>query len=186
MSKYILIGIPRCGKSTLGQRAANILQLPFYDTDLMAIEQLGISNPLDQFRANFNGSFMTAQLKAVYELAELDSDAIIAAGAEVALMPGSDVKFRRMGTVIHIRRKLENILADIANDGHQLVMRDMNDGTEIVMQEQAVKLYAQELPQYEALANLTLDNDGTEDEGLENLIALIKQVTCGSGRKIGT
>jgi len=185
-NKYILIGIPHCGKSTLGRRAADTLQLPFYDTDLMACERLEIRNPLDQFRANFNGSFMIAQREVVYELGELDSDAIVATGAEVALMPGCAARLRHMGTVIHIQRKTEIVLADIANDGNQLVMRDMEDGTEFVMQEKAVKLYAQELSQYEALADLTLENDGTEDEGLENLIALIKQVTCGSGRKIET
>jgi len=174
-NKYILIGIPHCGKSSLGRRAADILQLPFYDTDLMAYKRLGVRNPLDQFRAAFNGSFMTAQREVVYELTELDTDAIIATGAEIALMPGCDTRLRRMGTVIHIRRNLEAVLADITNDDDQLIMRNVKTGEEEIMREKSVKLYAQELSQYEELADLTLENDGSEDDGLEKLIALIKQ-----------
>ena len=118
---------------------------------------------------------MIAQREAVDELADLDSAAIIATGAEVALMPACATKLCHIGTVIHLRRKAETVLADIAKDGSQLVLRDMTDGTEVVMREKTVKLYAQEILQYDALADLTLENDGTEDEGLEKLIALINQ-----------
>ena len=172
--KFILTGIPDCGKSTLGQRAADILQLPFYDTDIMACEQLGIRNIVDQFRASFNGSIITAQWEAVDELARLDSDAVIATGAEVALQPVCTGRLRRMGTIIHIRRSQETILAAIVKDGKQLVLHEKTSGTKIVMREQAVKLFSEELPQYESLADLTMENDGSEDEGVEKLVALIK------------
>ena len=175
MRKYILIGIPNCGKSTLGRRIADALRLPFYDTDLMALERLGIQNLLDQFRAAFNGSLMVAQQEAVRELAELDSAAIIATGAEVALMPGCATRLSRMGTIIHIRRAPEIILADIASDSNQLILVDKTTGTEEVMRKKAVKGYAQEISQYESLADLTLENDGSEDDGFEKLIALIGQ-----------
>ncbi|MGL4943940.1 MAG: shikimate kinase, partial [Thermoguttaceae bacterium] len=62
-NKYILIGIPNSGKSTLGRRAADCLKLPFFDTDVMACERLEIGNVLEQFRATLNGSFMWAQQK---------------------------------------------------------------------------------------------------------------------------
>jgi len=172
-NKYILIGIPNCGKSTLGRRAADILKLPFYDTDLMAHERLEIRNPVDMFRAALNGSFMTAQREAVDELAELKSAAVIATGAEIALMPYCAARLRQMGTVIHIRRKPENVLVDVASGDSRLVLKNMTTGTEVVMREESVKLYAQEISQYEALADLTLENNGTEDEGLEKLITLL-------------
>ena len=180
-NKYILIGIPNCGKSTLGRRAADALGWPFYDTDLMACEKLGIRNALDQFRAAFNGSIMTAQRAAVIELAGLNSAAVIATGAEVALMPGCATQLRRMGAIIHIRREQEHILSNMANDGEpRLVLRNNTDGTEVVMREEAVKLYARELSQYEVLADWTLDNNESEDAGLEKLIALINDLEIKS------
>ena len=90
-------------------------------------------------------------------------------------MPDCVPRLRRMGTIIHIKRNLEMVLADIANDGDQLVLEDKQDGTEVVVRERTVKLYAKEIAQYEALANLTLENNGSEDEGVEKLIALINQ-----------
>ena len=172
--KFFLIGIPNCGKTTLGRRAAGTLQLPFYDTDVMACERLGTGNPVDQILAHFNGSFIRAQWKAVEELVELDSDAIIATGAEVALQPVCATRLRHTGTVIHIRRNPEAILAEIAKDGNQLILREETSEKEVVMQEEAVKLYSEELSQYESLADLTMENDGSEDDGFDKLIALIK------------
>lgn len=173
-NKFILIGIPNCGKSTLGRRATEVLGLPFYDTDVMACERLGIRHVLDQIRATFNGSLMLAQQEAVLELAGLDSAAIIATGAEIALMPDCAEVLRCIGTVIHIRRDRENIFSDMANDGKKrLILRNETNGTEVVMREESVKLYAKELSQYEALANLAIDNNGSEDTGLEKLVALL-------------
>lgn len=177
MSKYILIGIPNCGKSTLGRRAADFLQLPFFDTDVMASESLGIKNFAGQFRANIDGSFVRAQRNAFFEILALESDAVIATGAEAALIPDCAVFMRRKGTVIHIQRDQEVILADVANDSRRMILKDVNNGKEIDMQAHTVKLYAEEIPQYVALAHLTIDNNGTEEEGLEKLVALIQSQT---------
>jgi len=177
MNKYILIGIPNCGKSTLGRRVSEILQLSFFDTDTMARDMLKIENPIDLFRTAFNGQILLAQQKAIYELAALDSPAIIATGAEVALIPECAKLMKCMGTIIHIERKLENAIDGLKNNESRLVLRNVTNGTEIDMQEKAVKLYAQELSQYEALADLTLENDDSEDEGVEKLINIINSIS---------
>ena len=176
MNKYFLIGIPNCGKSTLGQRAADILCLPFFDTDVMACEKLGTRHVLDQIRALMNGSMEAAQQKVIDELVALDSVAIIATGAEIALMPRCAALLRKAGTVIHVIREPEIVLADMKNNGgSRWVMQDMDSGEEIVMRERAVDLYAQEISQYNALADVMLENNGGEDAGVDKLIALIKE-----------
>jgi shikimate kinase len=173
-SKYILIGIPNCGKSTLGRRTADILNLPFFDTDSMAMDILNIESPADILKFSFNGRFLAAQYKAVTELVELDGRAVIATGAEVALMPECAKLMQNSGTVIHIRRKPELVLTDLRRSGKGgLVLRNVTDGTEINMQEGAVSLYAQEYRHYERLAHLTLENNGSEDEGVDKLLAII-------------
>ena len=176
MNKYFLIGIPNCGKSTLGQRAADILRLPFFDTDVMACDKLGTRNVLDQMRASMNGSMRMAQQEVMNELVALDSDAIIATGAEIALMPRCAGQLRKAGTVIHVVREPEIILADMKNNGKsQWVMQEQNSGEEIVMRERAVELYAQEISQYNAVADMMFENSGNEDAGVEKLIALIRE-----------
>jgi shikimate kinase len=177
MNKFILIGIPHCGKSTLGRRAAEILQIPFFDTDKTAYDKLGLENPIELFRPSVTMRFLDEQRNSIAELAELTTSAIIATGAEVALDPVCTDYIRRMGTVIHIKRKADLVLNDLKNsEGNKLVLYDVTNDREIVMQEKAVELYSDELAQYEALADLTVENNGSEDEGVEKLLDVIKAV----------
>ena len=153
-----------------------MLRLPFFDTDVMACEKLGTQNVLDQIRATMNGSMWSAQQKVIDELVALDSDAIIATGAEIALMPRCAVQLRKAGTVIHVLREPEIILTDMRNTGgSKWVMHDKDGGEEIVMRERAVELYAQDISQYDALADVLFENNGSEDAGVEKLIALITE-----------
>ena len=150
--------------------------LPFFDTDVMACEKLGTRNVLDQFRAVMNGSMKVAQQKVIDELVALDSDAIVATGAEIALMRRCAERIRKAGTVIHVIREPEVILEDMRNNGEsKWVMRDGNNGEEIVMREKAVELFSQDISQYDALADVVFENNGSEDAGVEKLIALIRE-----------
>lgn len=90
------------------------------------------------------------------------------------MMPLCAYMMPKMGTVIHIHRPPEIIYADLAKDGgEKFVWHCRNDGSEIGMREKAVQVYVKEIPHYKKLANLTLENTGTEDEAFEKLIALI-------------
>jgi len=175
MNKYLLVGIPGCGKSRLGRRVADALQLPFYDTNTMTCERFKMKKPADWLHMALSGLLNAEQPKIMADLAGLDGPAVIATGAETALMPECAAIMKTMGTIIHIRREVELVLADLKNNGKgKFVLQDENgNDTEITMEGEAVRLYAQEYPQYEALANLTLENNGTEDDGLERLLNLL-------------
>ena len=182
MNKFLLIGIPGCGKSTLGRRVADALRLPFFDTDTMTRERLKMKKPTDWLNMAFSGLLTAEQPKIMAELAGLDGPAVIATGAEIALIPECAATMKTMGTIIHIRRKPEIVLADLKNNGRgKFVLQDENgNDTEITMEAEAVRLYAQEYSQYEALANLTLENNGTEDEGFEQLLNLLTREKKGN------
>lgn len=175
LGKYILIGIPNCGKSTLGKRVADELNMPFFDTDTIAYSRMKTERISDMFRSSFQRQFREEQFNVMLELLEMtDDSAIIATGAEVPLIPRCDVLMRMIGTIIHIKRDLEALLEDARNEnGMRLVPEDDSNGKVIIMREEAVKLYAKEMMYYEELAELTLENFGNEDEGVEKLNALI-------------
>ena len=176
MNKYFLVGIPGCGKSTLGQRVAAILEIQFFDTDIVAHNRIGEVRPIDLFSSYFHSRFRMEQIRVVAELSGLDAPAIIATGAEVALMPECIGYMQSTGNIIHIKRNPEIVLAGIKSDGgRRLILRNETIGTEVVMQEESVRLYAEELSQYEIVSNLTMENNGNEDEGVETLIALINK-----------
>jgi len=172
VKKYYLIGIPNSGKTTLGSRAAEKLRLPFYDTDTMLCDR--ISNPLDLFKMALNGKFLAEQIKIVSKLAKLNGKAIIATGAEAALSPECASLMKASGTIINIKRKPDVLLEEFKKSGKRGMIMQEEGGEEINMQEEAIKLYAKECSQYEALADLSFENDGTEDEGLEKLLNLLE------------
>lgn len=178
-NKIILIGIPGCGKTTLGQRAAEVLNLPYFDTDVLTSEKLNIQHLHEHFRYMFSGDLAATQFAVVNRLSLNEDKAIIATGAEIALMSGCKRILREMGTIIHLCRNPDTIRYDKAhNDKIHMVMVEKNadgtDGKTIDMADEAVRLYAKELQHYEALADRQIDNNGTEDEGLENLLAMIR------------
>ena len=70
MKKIYLIGIPGCGKSTLGKRLSKELKIPCYDTDLLMIKEIDPNRPQDLFLMAFNGQFIAAQKKITEKLAK--------------------------------------------------------------------------------------------------------------------
>ena len=172
MEKIILIGIPNAGKSTLGRLAAHKLNLPFYDTDTLITERLKSDKLIDYLKMAFNGQFIYTQKRIMFELSHLKGPAIISTGAEVALIPECAALMKKMGKVIHIKRKLKFALADARlNSKNTIVMK--RNGIEVDMQKEGLDLYMEEYSQYEKIADLNLNNNGTEHEGLEKLTSMI-------------
>jgi len=181
MGKFFLIGIPNCGKSTLGRLTADILKLPFFDTDTMARDRLKPGGSDSIFSSVFKQRFVDAQHAAIAELAGFDGDAIIATGAEISLMLECVQSMRTTGTIILIKRKPELVLEDLRNNGkRRIVLRDEANGMEIDMQENFVKHYMDNYSCYESIADLSLDNNGSEDEGVQKLVVLINQWQTGN------
>jgi shikimate kinase len=174
MEKYILIGIPGSGKSTLGQRVAAMLDMPFYDTDEMVRGKIGLVNP---FLVASQRRFLDEQRKTMAELAILETSAIIATGAEIALIPECAEYMKNAGKIIHIKRRVDVVLESLRNgDKPRSVLRSDDGSVEIPMQEKTVELYSRELPQYDRLADFVLENNGNEAEGATSLIALINEI----------
>jgi shikimate kinase len=176
MNKYYLIGIPNSGKTTLGKRAAKALNVPFYDIDEISRERVIPERAVDVFLGTFAEKVIAEQQQIISELSEMEGSAIISTSAENALMYKCISTMLRTGTVIYIRRSQENIIAQIRkNEDRGIVFVGQRTGEEIVANEKVVELYARKHFQYEAAANLTFENNGTEDEGLAKLLELIKE-----------
>ena len=177
MNKYVLIGAPHCGKTTLGRRVSELLQMPFFDTDVMAKEKMGEVRFIDAFSSYFNSRICEEQRKAIIELADLNGSAIIATGAEATLIPNCVEIMQSMGFIIHIKRKIETILDELKETvNSRSVLVNVDDGTILDFRKEAVEAYAEELSLYEAAADFTIDNNGSEDEGVEKLRTLIQVI----------
>jgi len=170
--KYILIGVPNSGKSTIGKRAAEKLQIPFYDTDKLAYERLNLDDPAELFLPSNVMRFVNEKSKVLAEFAEFDGSAIIEIWAESALNPLDAEVMKKTGTIIYIKREIKDAIAEVKKSS-RMVLRDETTGKEVHAQSELLNFYAKELHHLEALANLTLDNNGTLDEAVEKLVAMI-------------
>ena len=179
MGKYILIGVPSCGKTTLGKAVAKKLELPFFDTDEMTIKSLNLNDPIEQFFYSNQVRFYHGQYDVVKQLEVHTDPAIIATGAEVALMPQCAPLLKKMGTVIYIKRRVEDIIKEVEEreraQGRRMVV-SVNDGEAKSMRVESVKLYAEEVSQYEEVADVILKNDASEDEAVSRLSSIIEQM----------
>jgi shikimate kinase len=120
--------------------------------------------------------FREEQLNAVIELSSLKALAIIATGAEVALVPQCALLIREMGTVILIKRDVQLLLEEVSKCPHRLILRDVDNGLEIDMDAKAVEEYAKEIDIYEEVAHKIFENNGDEESAITKLTGFLKEL----------
>ena len=81
MKNIVLIGMPGCGKSTLGRLLAQHLKRPFYDADNV-LEKLE-GKTIKELFAVSEACFRDAETRAVRHLSELEGCVIAAGGGVV-------------------------------------------------------------------------------------------------------
>ena len=176
MNKFYLVGIPGCGKTTLGKRVAERLNMPFFDTDEMARKKLGDVSFADMFRLYLHGHFSREEKNAIIEITGYDEPAIVATGAEVGLVKESVKVMKSTGYIINIKREAQSILNEMEEKPSGLALVDKNNGITINMSQQAVIEYAKCIDEYEMAADINFNNCGSEDEGVEKLALFIQTI----------
>ena len=173
-----LIGAPHCGKSTLGRQVSEIMQLPFYDTDEMVRAQIGEVRISDMFGAYIHLRSRDIQRDAILSLSSNPDDpAVIATGAEVALIPECVVTMQNSGYIIHIKRNIDSILGELRGSvDSRPVLVEVDNGAIFDFRERTVLAYADELPIYDAVAELTIDNNGSENDAVNLLCTLVQAI----------
>jgi shikimate kinase len=146
MNNMILIGMPGCGKSTIGVVLAKVMGYRFIDSDLLIqeIEKRKLSEILieegpDRFNEIENR--INASIKA--------EKTIIATGGSVVYGKEAMEHLRSIGTVIYLRLPLE----EIENRLGELLERGIS-----MREGQTLKdLYEERGPLYEKYAHLIID-----------------------------
>ena len=87
MKNLILIGMPGCGKSTIGRKLAKRLDLEFIDLDLM-IEKTYGKKISDIFKEIGEKGFRQLESKALSESVKTE-DRVIATGGGIVIVDGN-------------------------------------------------------------------------------------------------
>jgi shikimate kinase len=166
---FILIGIPNSGKTTLGKKAAAALGMQFYDTDMLASDYIYSKHQTPSF-FHIMHEFVAAEKVVVQKIAKEAINAIIATGAETVLSESNVQALRPVGRFIHIKRNTDQML----NEVREKFIPDpknpnIHNGNEFM-----INMYIEMLPEYEKLADFTVENDGGKEAGLEKLVSIIR------------
>lgn len=164
MNNIILIGMPGCGKSTLGVILAKTLGYDFTDTDLIIQKNEGrkLYEIINEDGLDF---FIDCEKRAVCTL--FGDDTVIATGGSVVLNEGTMRYLKAMGTVVYIKLPCDVIEKRINNISTRGIVMSKNESIR--------DIYRERTPLYESYADITVEpeNDNVE-KTIEKLINIIK------------
>ena len=104
----VLIGMPGCGKTTIGKISADRLHKEFIDTDDEIIKRINM--PIaDYFAKHGEESFRRLESEVIKEISACRSS-VIATGGGAVLNPDNIRLLKENGTVIFIDRPLEKLV----------------------------------------------------------------------------
>lgn len=104
----VLIGMPGCGKTTIGKAVAEETQKEFIDTDDEIVKKTGMSIP-EIFESFGETKFREIESEVIKEVAALQS-AVIATGGGAVLNPENVSLLRENGITVFIDRPIDDLV----------------------------------------------------------------------------
>lgn len=160
----VLIGMPGCGKSTIGEILANNLDIEFCDVDKY-IEEKHDKKISDIFK-NEEEYFRRLETDAVCDVVK-KCPQVISTGGGVVKNSFNIEKLKENGIIIFIDRPIENILNDVDISERPL----LKDGKEKI-----ISLYKERYPLYKKYCDYIVKNDVSIDEVVKRLVSIVKEV----------
>ncbi len=149
MKNIILIGMPGCGKTTIGKLLAERLGLTFFDSDNVFSERVHPSIS-EFFKTHGEDEFRREETKILRYLSQ-KSNCIIATGGGVVERTENKEILKSGGTVVFINRSPEDIVSDVDTASRPLLA----DGKEKIF-----ALYEKRIPKYLDFCDVEIKNQG--------------------------
>ena len=147
MRNIVLIGMPGCGKSTVGKLLAETLGREFCESDALVEREAALSIP-EIFRREGETGFRKRETAALAELGRL-SGAVIATGGGCVTREENYPLLHQNGVIVRLQRRLDRL---------------PREGRPLSLQSDIGELYERRRPFYERFADLSISNDGTPEE----------------------
>lgn len=148
----ILIGMPACGKSTVGVLLAKRLGYRFVDADLIIQEAEGkLLQEIIETRGM--DGFIKIEERVNLGLGTPESRWVIATGGSAVYSPEAMAHFREIGTVVYLKLSYETVRRRLGNFSHRGVV--MPSGYTLR------RLYDERCFLYEKYAHITVDETPT-------------------------
>jgi len=159
MENIILIGMPGCGKSTIGRALAEKLGKTFVDADEELVAMAGRSIA-DIFASDGETGFRAMETKVLEELGK-QSGLVIATGGGCVTQRRNYPLLHQNGSIYWLRRDISKL----PTEGRPLSQRTNLDG-----------MYQIRKPLYEAFADYSVNNDGDVHHTIAQILTTREEI----------
>lgn len=161
MKNIVLIGMPACGKSTIGYWLSKKIGYPLLDTDkyLEEKENRIIS---DIFSNEGEEYFRNLETKYLKELSEKEGFIISTGGGAVKKKENIDI-LKKNGIVIFLNREINDISKE--NHKHRPLLQDINN---------IQKLYDERIDLYKKYSDIIIKNNDDMSIIVDRIITALK------------
>jgi len=158
MQNIVLVGMPGCGKSTIGKLLAEKCGKTFVDADTEIIRM--VDKPIPQiFAEDGEDSFRQWETIALNELGK-QSGLVIATGGGCVIKERNYPLLHQNGTIAWLKRDLEYL---------------PTDGRPLSQNSHLSDMYAVRAPLYESFSDFAVDNNGTAEQTIASILAHLEE-----------
>lgn len=158
MENMILIGMPGCGKTTIGKLLADVLGKEFVDADTALVDTFQTTIP-EIFATEGEAGFRDKETQILKDLGK-KSGLVIATGGGCVTQSRNYPLLHQNGTIVWLKRDL-SILP--------------TDGRPLSQTNKLEDMYQIRKPLYEAFADQTVCNDGSTEETLAQILDALEE-----------
>ena len=157
MENIILIGMPGCGKSTIGRKLAETLGKEFIDADQALEAHFG--RPITEIIPQDGEPAFRAMETEILQMLGKRSGLIIATGGGCVTQERNYPFLHQNGTIFWLKRDLEKL---------------PTHGRPLSQKNKLSELFKVRKPLYEAFADITIDNDGNAEQTIQQILEALK------------
>ena len=160
MKNIVLIGMPGCGKSTVGTLLAETLGRTFVDADAEIIQLAGKSIP-EIFAQDGEDAFRQWESDALAHLGK-QSGLVIATGGGCVTRQGNYPALHQNGSIVWLERDLFLL---------------PTDGRPLSQSNRLEEMYAVRKPLYEAFADVRVANTGSPENTVTEILSKLEELS---------
>lgn len=157
LTNIVLVGMPGCGKTTIGTVLAENYGRKLVDMDALIVEKAGMTIP-EIFALQGETGFRKIEAEVAKEVGK-KKELVISTGGGVIVTPENHDALRQNATVVFINRDI----SVLPTDGRPLSQKNS-------LQE----MYNKRLPLYRSICHHEVDGNGTLEEVAERIEALFR------------
>lgn len=165
LDKVILVGMPGCGKSTVGRHVAKMLGMCFVDSDTEIERELG-TNIRTHFEQCGEASFRDIEQRVIADLLTQGPLVLATGGGAVLRTDTRDLLRRVDAKVVYLRASPEELARRLRHDAHRPLLQG-RDPLKTLRE-----LFELRDPLYREVANFVVDTGRTSVHRLSSLVVM--------------